>query len=373
MNTAKFIYDSPEKNADLYYATGFRAPDPLIYFEHKNKKFLVLSDLEINRAERQAKVNQCLSISKYSKKLKNTKPNPTIIDIIEAIFRERGIKKLIVPKSMPFYVVDHLRSRRFVVNMGTHPFYLERLQKRSDELKHIESAQKIVFQAIKMVEEVLKKSSIKNGRLNYNKQVLTSDRVRDLINVFLMENGCVASDTIVSSGAHSIDPHDAGSGPIKAHESIIVDIFPVSIKTLYCADATRTFCKGRAPDALKKMYHTVKEAQELAISKIHAGVDGSSIHNFIHNYFEKNGFKTGEKNKRMQGFFHSTGHSIGLEIHEEPLRISINKEILKKGYVMSVEPGLYYAGIGGVRIEDLVYVDKNKSKILAGYPKKLEV
>ena len=127
---------------------------------------------------------------------------------------------------------------------------------------------------MRLARDVLAVSKIKSNRLSYKGKVLTSDRLRTMINVFLLEKGYAADDTIVASGSHAIDPHDIGSGPLYPHQSIIVDIFPKSINTGYCGDATRTFCRGRAPDALKKMYATVKKGQELGVSMVKAGVNG---------------------------------------------------------------------------------------------------
>lgn len=371
---ALFILDNPEKNADLYYATGFRAPDPIVFFEFRGKKYLVASDLEFDRAKREARVDTVLSMSKYvglaEKKLKG----PGQADVIHEIFLERKIRHLVVPCTTSFELVDCLRKKGYVIEAGPNPFYPERFVKTPKELKYITDAQRTVFASIALARDVLKKSKIRGNRIIYKGRILTSDILRTIINVFLLERDLLASDTIVSCGLHAIDPHDVGSGPLTPHSSIIVDVFPRSIKTFYCGDATRTFCKGSASDALKKMYATVKEAQEMAISKlVKADINGRNIHEKIHEFFKNRGYVTGEKGGRRQGFFHGTGHSIGLEIHEEPARITYRDYTLRTGNVMSVEPGLYYKAIGGVRIEDLICVTKTGCKVISGFPKELEV
>lgn len=373
MGQVKFIYDSAERNPDLFYATRFQAPDPYIYFEKEGRKCLVLSDLEIDRAKKEATVHKILSLPVYSKRAEKKNKAYTLIDVLNEIFSEQRIKKLIVPGNAPFNIVSGLLRKRYKIEVGPAPFYPERFVKTAEERKKIENSQRLVFQAMRLAEDVLKKSRVKGGRIIYRGRVLTSEWLRQIINVFLLEHDHIGADTIVACGMHSIDPHDTGSGPLKPHQSIIVDIFPRSMRTMYHADATRTFCKGRAPEALKKLYATVKEGQEMAISKIRAGVNGRLVHESIHKLFAVRGYITGEKGGRRQGFIHSTGHGIGLEIHEEPARIGPRDFILKKGYIMSVEPGLYYAGIGGVRIEDLVYITTTGCQILAHYPKKMEI
>ncbi len=374
MKTAEVIIDSTEKNADLYYITGFSAPDPFIYFKIGSRKHMMMNDLEIDRAKKTANVHSVLSLTKYQKKAEKLSKTPTALDALIVALKEKKIKKLLVPDSMAFTKVDYFRNKKFRVESGPTPFYLNRLQKNPKEMKYVLDAQRAVFSAMRLAEDMIRKSTIKKNALYLQGKPLTSERVRDEIQLHLYGKGYVCSEgTIVACGNDSIDPHNFGSGILRPHQSIIVDIFPKSMKTLFYGDATRTFCKGKAPAKLRKMYNVVKKAQIDAMKKIRAGVNGFKIHQGILDYFESQGFSTGEKNGRMQGFFHSTGHGIGLELHEAPLRIGPVDYKMKKGYVASVEPGLYYKGIGGVRIEDLVYVTGSGCKILASYPKKLEI
>jgi Xaa-Pro aminopeptidase len=187
-----------------------------------------------------------------------------------------------------------------------------------------------------------------------------------------MENDCVAQHTIVACGDDACDPHNEGSGPFRAHEAIVMDVFPKSSENGYYADITRTVVKGKPSDALRRVYDTVLEGQEMGLAMVKAGGSGKAIHTAIHDLFERAGYKTGVINERMQGFFHGTGHGVGLEIHEAP-RISRVDDTLQPGHVVTVEPGLYYPGIGGVRIEDTVLVTNNGYENLTTFPKFFEV
>ena len=151
-----------------------------------------------------------------------------------------------------------------------------------------------------------------------------------------------------------------------------MDIFPRSEKTLYYADFTRTVVRGKASPQLQKIYAAVKEGQDIAFKMIRHGMAGKKIHEAIQARLTQRGFKTGLKDGRMQGFFHSTGHGLGLDIHEPP-RISVGEEVLKAGQVVTVEPGLYYKGVGGVRLEDVVVVTKTGCKNLTKFPRQLEI
>ena len=193
-----------------------------------------------------------------------------------------------------------------------------------------------------------------------------------MVNLEIFARGCIPAHTIVAPGQHGCDPHDVGSGPIRAGEPIIIDIFPRSEKTGYFADITRTVVKGAPKPRVCEMYDAVLAAQRGALRMIRHGAVASDIHGAILAQFEKRGFKTGQIDGRMQGFFHGTGHGLGLEIHEPP-RIAMNDTRLEAGMVVTVEPGLYYAGIGGMRIEDTVLVTRTGIRNLTRFPKFLEV
>ncbi|MDO8494054.1 MAG: M24 family metallopeptidase, partial [Deltaproteobacteria bacterium] len=178
---------------------------------------------------------------------------------------------------------------------------------------------------------------------------------------------------IIAGGEQGCDPHCIGSGPLKPHEAIIVDIFPRSDQSRFFGDATRTFCKGKATPELKRQYIAVKTAQEMAIKMIRASANGKKIYQAVVKFFEKTGYLTQVINGVKQGFIHGVGHGIGLQIHEEPVRINKSDFILKKGNVLTVEPGLYYLKTGGVRIEDIVYVTTSGCEVFPSYPKNLEI
>lgn len=373
MSNSRLIYDCPDTNADLYYATHFEAPDAVLFLEHKGKKYLVLSDLELERGKKESSVDRVLSLGAFIEKAKK-RGQKGVIGVIDTLLKDFKIKKLSVPQSTGFTLVDALRKKGYAVEAGDHPFYPERALKTPKEKKWMQEAQKTVFKAMAKAEKILRESKIVKGTLKWRGKILTSERLRFEIENFLLQEGYhTIMQPIVSCGLQATDPHCLGSGPLKAHQSIIVDIFPKNDKTKFFGDATRTFCKGKASPELKKMYAAVKTAQETAIKKIRAGINGKIIHQAIVDAFKKAGFQTGTIDGAKQGFIHGTGHGIGLEVHEEPVRIAARDFILKAGHVVTVEPGLYYRKIGGVRLEDIVCVTKKGREPFPTYPKKLEI
>jgi len=159
-------------------------------------------------------------------------------------------------------------------------------------------------------------------------------------------------------------------GPLKANSLIIVDIFPRSAATGYFGDLTRTVLRGRASEGQRKLWETVNAGQALALKKMKPGVDGLTLHNEIKQFFADQGYPTEVRNGQNVGFFHGTGHGLGLEIHEHP---RFQKTVFKPGQVLTVEPGLYYPGLGGVRTEDVVAITKSGIRMLSRFPNNLEL
>ncbi len=168
------------------------------------------------------------------------------------------------------------------------------------------------------------------------------------------------------------DPHERGHGPLYAGQAIILDIFPRSEKTGYWGDLSRTVCRGSAAPGLKKLYNAVKAAQAAALRAVKPGVCADEVHSAAQAVFERRGYETKEVDGRHTGFIHGTGHGVGLDIHELP-RVGISGEILEEGNIVTVEPGLYYPGLGGIRIEDTIAVTSKGWRYLAPCGKKFEL
>jgi Xaa-Pro aminopeptidase len=372
---SRLLVAASEGDANMLYATAFFAPDPFIFFEHSGAKYIVMSDLEIDRAKEQADVDRVLSLSHYQSELKkNGIQVPATADVLERIFREKEIDRVAVPANFPTLLADELRARNFILEVRKDPFFPEREKKRADEVKKIRDSLRAAGLGLEAGIQTLRKAKIGRDRYLYiGGARLTSERLKTAVNTAIMAQGWVPSHTIVSSGDQCCDPHHEGSGPIKAHTSIIFDIFPRSQKTGYFGDLSRTVVRGRASERLKEAYVTVQAGQEVAYRAIRHGADGREIHQKILALFEQRGFPTGKIDGRMQGFFHGTGHGLGLDIHEPP-RISPSAATLRAGHVVTVEPGLYYKGMGGVRLEDVVLVTKTgNQKLTRAIPQFLEI
>ena len=371
---AILLVAASEGDSNMLYAAGFFVPDPFIFFRHKETKYIVMSDLEIDRAKKQADVDRILSLSVYQRKLhRSGKTKPGLIDLLDLLFRERGIRSLIVPANFSALLADQLRAKGYSLQIKRDPFFAQRETKNSEEVRHITESLRVARLGLEAGIRALKRTKIKrDGYLYLNGRRLTSETLKTFVNTTIMAQGWLPSHTIISSGNQCVDPHHEGSGPIKAHSSIIFDIFPRSQKTGYFGDLSRTVVRGRASEKLKEMYAAVQAGQRIAYDLIRHGANGKEIHQKILALFDARGFKTARRNGRMQGFFHGTGHGLGLDIHEPP-RIGSVEATLQTGHVVTVEPGLYYLGVGGVRLEDVVLVTPRGNRNLTDCPQFLEV
>jgi Xaa-Pro aminopeptidase len=376
--TAILLIAASENDSNLYYACKFLVPDPIVYFEAKGKKHLILSDLEIDRAKEQAQVHKLLSLSQLSREIiqaklpEKFKGHPSYALIVHHLFKKMGIRKIVVPTNFPAVYFDSLTRLGYRMEIKPDPFFEGRLVKTLEEKKNIRQAVACVEIALGETVTFLQKAKIKGKRIYAGKELVTSESVRSMLNTRLMELGCVAHSTIVASGTQGSLPHHHGHGPLLPHTPIIFDIFPRHSETLYWGDMTRTMVKGKPSDTVRKMFNAVLEANKRSMEKVKPGANTADIHQTAVDCLEKYGFKTGKLNGRMQGFIHSTGHGLGLDIHELP-SVSTRKTILKKGHVITIEPGLYYEAHGGIRLEDDVYVTADGYEKLTRFPKFLEI
>jgi Xaa-Pro aminopeptidase len=377
MNSSKtlLIVADSEHDADMLYAVGMFVPDPFIYLRVRGIHHVVMSDLEIDRARQQAPHCRVLSLSHYQDKLRKLGvPKPAMADVIQYLMREKRARSAVVPGNFPLGLATELQKRRVRIAPARAGIFPERERKSPVEVKKISEALRMAESGMSEGIRVLREAKIGEGRrLTWQGRPLTSEKLRTLIDTAILQKGGLANHTIVAGGNQGCDPHESGHGPLRANEPIILDIFPRSQKTGFFGDITRTVVCGRASDAVRNLYESVRAAQELAFRKVRKGVVTMEIHKSVQDLFKQQGHPTGKRAGRMEGFFHGTGHGLGLEIHEAPRIGSSSNCVLETGNVVTVEPGLYYPGVGGVRLEDVVEVTEGASRNLTHFEKILEL
>lgn len=353
---------APREKPDIHYQAGFSVPDPVVYVQQGAKKYLVVSLLDRELARRVA-----ADVRVYSPDALRIPRawRGTLTGWIVGLLRELGLRAVTVAADFPVRVADQLRRAGVRLFIANGPLVPGRAIKARAEVDRITACQRAAVKAMNAAIRLIARARIdKQNRLRIRGRVLTAEYVRRVIYRVLVDHDCSGEGTIVACGEQAATPHGVGRGPLRAHQSIVIDIFPRHLEDGYWGDLTRTVVKGRPSPALKKMYAAVKAAQAAALAEIRAGVSGRRVHRVAAAVLTRRGFQTGLLDGKAQGFIHATGHGIGLEVHEAP-SLSLRPGRLRAGHVVTVEPGLYYFQHGGVRIEDTVLVTRGGYRMLA--------
>ncbi len=367
------LVGASERNADLYYATGFLAPDPFAFVATAKESLMLVNDMEFDRAKAQATVDSVHSCSQFANQVRrDSSERPGFNAVLLGLLRKMEFRHVRVSGDFPLGLADTLRAEDIRLDVTDSSLFPQRALKTDTELAHICEAIKAAEKGMQTAIDLISAADIHDRQLYVDGELLTSERVRQAVHHTLLDEDHVAERTIIACGDAACDPHQAGSGALNAGEAIVIDIFPRSTSYGYFGDITRTVVKGAANPELQRLYETVKQAQDLVLGAIRTGAHGAELHRAVQAFFADNGYETGIRRGRNQGFFHGTGHGLGLEIHEAP-KISSGDNILQATQVVTVEPGLYYTGLGGVRIEDVVVVRDDGCENLTRFPKVLEV
>jgi len=363
-------YAASSKDANLYYLTSFLADDPFLFVRTGEQSVLVISSMEKARALKSSSVDSVLTREDFQKDSPETDVDRATPNLITSVLKECKIKLLGVNADFPIGLADELRRTGFEIVPISGSIEHLRSVKTAGELKLMTQVQRASEKALATAITILTHSKISGSMLQYKRRVLTSEQLKSAVGKSLIDDACTPQDVIASSGEDSALPHLTGSGPVKANSTIVFDVFPQSVISQYHADMSRTVLRGEAPPELFEMYSAVQEAQNLALKMLRPGISGTEVHIGVADYFEQRGFETDLDNGK--GFIHSTGHGLGLEVHELPL-LSKRGGLLEKGNVVTVEPGLYYPGIGGVRLEDVAVITHNGNRNITQFPKEFVI
>ncbi|HWL53814.1 MAG TPA: Xaa-Pro peptidase family protein [Chthoniobacteraceae bacterium] len=366
----RLIVAASETDPDLLYATRFFAPDPFVWLEKKGRTLVMLNDLEIDRGRQQAQVDEVVPQSEVARRA-GLGERASFGECLLALLKQQRVRSAVVPAGFPFGLAAELMKGGIALEPLPGLFFPEREFKNAEELRAMRRALAITEAGMGRAMEVLSAATIgPRKRLQWGGRALTSERLRAEIDSAVLHAGGQPANTIVAGGNQACDPHERGHGPLLADSLIVLDIFPRDAKSGYYGDMTRTVVRGRASDAQRQLWETVLEAQQAVIRKMKPGADGEAIHRDVVGFFRERGYPTRQENGRWTGFFHGTGHGLGLEIHEPP---RFARTRMKPGQVITVEPGLYYPGLGGVRIEDVATITESGARLLSRFEKRLEL
>jgi Xaa-Pro aminopeptidase len=379
MPDSRLIYADSIRDPDLFVATGISIVDPFAYVETDGKRVIVTSELEADAARRNSSATDVWTGSEFGARelVKGGMSYETAsLEVVRRALDKLGVTAVTVPPSFPLELADYLRERGVTVQADRTPFEMRRRLKDERQLAGIRAAQLATEAAFARAVEVLGASSPGSDGLVFEGETLTAERLTGELEDVLRAHGCEGEPPLVGNGPTGANVHEHGKGPIRPHESVIIDIFPRHIASRYHADMTRTFCFGEAPGQLRHMHATVYEALRASEEAIAAGVNGKAVWEAACTAIEAGGYRTtrglADGESLDEDFFHGLGHGVGVEVHEAP-NMGLAGDDLMVGDVVTIEPGVYRKGFGGVRLEDLGVVTEGGCDILTSFPYDLEI
>jgi Xaa-Pro aminopeptidase len=343
------------EDSDFYYATRFLSHDPALYIRFgAGDDVLVLNILELERGRQTSAARKVIDRADHGWE-EDPDTYRSWAKLASKLLKERGIDRVRVSAKLESGYLEELRAQDIAVEIEKLLFVRERRHKDTDEAEWIHGAQRAAEAAVAEVAGLLGGSEVVGGMLELDGRPLTSERLMAAAQGVLNEIGYGCEDMIVAGSPECWMPHYRGDGPIHANAPVIIDIFPRGRVSRYHGDLTRTIVVGEVSDQVRRMHEVVLQALDAAIAMIRPGVTGRAVNDEVCRVLKEGGFgaayKGFEAPKGTPAMIHSTGHGVGLDVHELP-NLRPTDVPLEEGDVVTVEPGLYLEGLGGVRVED---------------------
>jgi Xaa-Pro aminopeptidase len=357
---AVVLYGDSLRHPNVYWRTGFDAPDPVLYIESAGRQVLMVGGMELARAKKESRVDDVRAFDDdaWRERFRSNGEHDAYAAAIAGVLNELGAQTTRVEPDFPVAMARALEQHDVSVEVDLALFRRERRQKTAAEQEAFAQTQAAAVAAMRAARGLLAVAEAREGKLWHDDAPLTSDTVIAVIEAELLRRNCYTENTIVASGAGAADPHCTNTGHLDANSGVIIDIYPTSKRTRFCGDMTRTYVVGEPNPTWLSMYEAVRAAQARGLSMVRAGVNGRDIHRAVCQVLYDAGFATTTEGFRRGGvptMNHGTGHGVGLEIHEPP-RINDSDQELLEGDVVTIEPGLYSQEHGSVRLEDTVVV-----------------
>jgi Xaa-Pro aminopeptidase len=372
------IYADSFRSADMRHAIPLGVPDPVLYAEAGGSKYVFTHAMEAARLRALGLFEVHLAEEFGIDELVGSglKPKEIRGELAVRQVASVGITRAAVPDNFPVWLADRLREAGVELDVDQELFDERRRSKTEAQLAGMRRAQKASEAAMDTCRDMLRRSEISGDQLLLDGEVLTVERVKAAMSQTFAAHDATADEFIVAPGAQGAVGHDMGSGPIPPHTPIVVDIFPRDNASAVYTDMTRTFVRGEVAEDVREWHRLVKEALDRAIAETKPGVTGRELFDGTCEIFEAAGELT-QRTKTpgeplSDGFFHSLGHGVGLEVHEAPGLGMLGDKPLVPGDCITIEPGLYRQGYGGVRLEDNVLVTETGYENLTTYPYDLE-
>ena len=373
--TDVLIYADTARSPDLRHEVPLLIGDPFFYAEHDGKRYVLIGAMEIPRLRDAAPHLELIAPEELGSDelvASGADAHELQRELAVRVCRKLGVTAAAVPPGFPLELADHLRAQGIELTPDRELFEERRRVKNDTELAGIRRAQRAAEAGMQTAAQMLRSATSNGSALQLDGEALTVERIKRAIEDAFASHGCTAEEFIVSHGEQAAIGHHMGAGSILPEEPIVIDLWPRDRESGCYADMTRTFVVGEPSDEVKEWHRLCKEALELSVEQIKDGVSGREVNKAVCELFEQHGYKTPMTKAPGEviedGFFHGLGHGVGLEVHEAPHLGRIEMPPLVAGDVVTVEPGLYRRGFGGLRLEDLLVVTPDGVENLTNFP-----
>ncbi|HVH51709.1 MAG TPA: Xaa-Pro peptidase family protein [Gaiellaceae bacterium] len=372
--TDVLIHGDSMHSPEMRHEVPLAIPDPFLFAEHDGRRVALVTSFEIQRLQEADPRIEPLAPEHFGwdDLIASGKSRVEAgLEVYARACREIGITEAAVPPRFPVELADHLRANGVTVRVDRELFENRRRSKNATEIAGLRRAQKACEAALDRSREMLRNATVNGGGLVLDGEPLTCEWIkREIENVF-SAHGAFADEFIVSHGVQTSIGHDMGSGQIQKDEPISFDLFPRDKETGIYSDMTRTYVVGMPSDELLEYHRLCKEALDRTTEAAGPGVSGRALMQIACDIFDAHGYPTQLTKKPGEvldsGFFHGLGHGVGLEVHERPWMSVVGDDLIP-GDVITLEPGLYRAGYGGLRLEDILIVTDDGVEVVTQYP-----
>lgn len=348
------LFSNGPGDADFFYACRFAVERGVYVRFGLDDDVLVEDLLELDRARAESTAQRVVDVAELG-----YEPSMNVVaawaQAVARLLQERGAREIRVSPDLRVAFYEELRSAGIEIEIDDQIFLEGRRRKSQEEGSFIHSAQRAAEAACVEAISLLGSAEVRDGLLWEEGRPLTSEKLKSDAERVLSEIGYAAGEMIIAGAPDSALPHHQGSGQIQAGGPVIIDIFPRGRTSRYHGDLSRTVVVGEPAPEVRRMHEAVCAALDAGIAGLRDGANGRDVHRAACQVLVEAGFGTStaglEGEPGRARMIHSLGHGVGLEVHEAPYLRDVDYP-LRAGDVVTVEPGLYLVGLGGVRVED---------------------
>jgi Xaa-Pro aminopeptidase len=373
------IIGDTERSMELRHEVPVQITDPFAYAEVDGERLIAIYNFEIDRITAAGVGAEIREMERYRPEelaRQGLDPYEFANELFLRAVRDLGVSAAVVPRRFPLGIADFFRANGIDLRVDQRLFDDRRRVKSRQELAGVRRAQRAAEAGMNAARGLLAAAERRNGGLEIDGHELTCELLKQHVEREFARQGCTADEFIVSHGPQTALGHEMGSGRIAADDVVLLDLFPKDRESACYADMTRTFVVGEPPDEIREFHRLSKEALDRCVEAIRPGLNGADLHRQVCEFFAEHGYPTQltkpDGAVLRDGFYHATGHGVGLAVHEQPAIGRIGEPFVA-GDVLAIEPGLYRHGVGGVRLEDLVLVTEDGCEVLTDFPYELEL